>query len=73
MTHAHNIVADRLKMKNAVDHAASAQRQARPLVVSLARGKRIAELKGTVTGEDEPVRGCFGHAQTIAPATGKDT
>lgn len=71
VTDAHNVLPRLPKMKNTVDHAAAAERQTHALVISLARGNRIAEVKGTVAGEYQPVQGYFGHACSVAAAAEK--
>lgn len=50
---------------DAVDHAASAERQTLARVVFGAAGHRIAQVKEPVLGEYQTVGRCFGHARIL--------
>jgi hypothetical protein len=62
MTDRHDELAGDFVVINAVDHAASAKRQAHARVILGAAGHRIAQVEIPILREYQTVGGCFGHA-----------
>jgi hypothetical protein len=61
MTDGHYEITGRFVMINAVDHAASAEREALARIILSTTGDGVAEFKKTITIEDQTMGGSFGH------------